>query len=601
MKSRTISAILLFSLISSVSFSSEQKNEHLSPSAINYFLIGKIYEYQQQYEKAVENYKQALVFDPYSSFLRNSVGILLIRKSDLLNAIKQFQAAVDSDKEDYDSRILLATLLFSKGDIEGARRLLEEARSILPERIDAYLKLSDLYLFVKDERSALSILKEMLKNSTDRSEAYLRMGNIYLNRRNLKMAIESFTNSLKIDPSSRDAALLLSISYELEERYDKAIETLKTAQKYVADDTEIILSIGKLYLREEDFRSAKLYFDYAIRNSASIISMSITVAQIYSQEGYYKEAEEIYRSLLSEYNNSDELKYYYGKLLITMKRYDDGIEILNKITDKKYTAYSTSLICAAHLERKEYAKALECSNHTKMADKTLFFITAEALIGLKRYEETRKMLESSIKKREIWCDAIIYLARVYERIISADAAIALLNEAVNRHDILLDEKIRILYEVGMIYERNSKINEALESMKQILKINPDNPEALNFIGYTYIDNNINLEQAKDMILRAYMHSSRSGAIIDSVGWMYYKLGDYETAIKYLKKANRLLPQEPVISDHLADTYLKLNNKKEAVKIYRETLKIENLEYKLRESIRKKIEDLERNDPSLKEN
>ncbi|MGC8928398.1 MAG: tetratricopeptide repeat protein [Myxococcota bacterium] len=595
---KKISKILFFILIflPPLIVSAEQKSEFLSPSAINYYITGKIYENSGNYEKALENYKQALVFDPFSSFLRYNIASVLLRKNDINGAIKQLSSATESDNEDYDSRLLLATLLFSKGEIEESKRILIDAKRISPKRIDAYLKLSDIYLFLRDEKSALDTLNEILKNSDDKSGAYLKMGNIYLNRRNIKTAIQYFTNALMIDPANRDAAVMLSIAYELEEKYDNAIEVLKKAQRYVADDTEVMLLIGKLYLRKEDFKSAKLYFDYAIRNSPDIVQTSIAVGNTFSQEGYYEEAEKIYKPLIAEYKKNDELKYYLGKLLITMKRYDEGIAILERLQDPKMIEYTQPLICAAYLERKNYEKAYQCTTERDLDNENIFFIKAESLIGLKRYEDARRLLEGALKKRELWCDAIIYLARVYEKIISKDAALSLLREATNRYDILIDEKIKILYEIGMIFERDSKINEAIEIMKMILKINPENPEALNFIGYTYIDNNINLEQAKDMILKAYMYSSRSGAIIDSVGWMYYKLEDYQTALRYLKKAYRLIPEEPIIADHLADTYIKLNNIKEAREIYEKILKMENLEERLKDSVTKKLKELQRLKP-----
>jgi len=589
-----IVVIFSFTLLNPRSVLAENKTEYLSPSALTYFIAGKIFENQLDFDKALSYYKQALVFDPYSSLIRTSVALILVRKNDISGAIKQLTSAVESDDKDYDSRVILASLLFSKGDIEGTKRVLEEARRIDPKRIDAYLKLSDLYLFVKDQKSALNVLDEMLKNSSDKSEAYVRMGNIYLNRRNIPLAIEAFTNALKIDPSNRDATILLSVAYELEENYDAAIDVLKKSQKYVSDDIEIMLSIGKLYLRKEDFKSARIYFDYAIRNSYNLINISISIASIYTEEGYYAEAEEIYKPLSLEYPKNDEIKYHYGKLLLNIKKSEEGINLLKQIKDSRYKTYADSLICAAYLDRKEYNRALECSDSADLNEDTKLFIRVESLMGMNRYEEARTYLEKSLKNRKLWSDAIIYLARVYEKIISKDAAISLLTEAINKYDILLDEKIRILYEIGMIYERNSRINEAIEVMKNILSLNPDNPEALNFIGYTYIDNNINLDQAKEMILKAYMYSSKSGAIIDSVGWMYYKLGDYKTALRYLKKAYRLLPEEPIIADHLADTYHKLHYNKEALEIYEKILKMENLDIKTKESVSKKLQELQKN-------
>ena len=108
-------------------------------------------------------------------------------------------------------------------------------------------------------------------------------------------------------------------------------------------------------------------------------------------------------------------------------------------------------------------------------------------------------------------------------------------------------------------------------MKQVLKIEPDNADALNFLGYTYADLGQNLQEAKKLVAKALEISPDDGYIVDSMGWVYFKLGEYEKALGYLKRAVELAPKDPVIREHLGDAYLKTGDPEKALETYRISL------------------------------
>ena len=121
----------------------------------------------------------------------------------------------------------------------------------------------------------------------------------------------------------------------------------------------------------------------------------------------------------------------------------------------------------------------------------------------------------------------------------------------------------IFYFRGICYERDKKWDQAEADLKQALKLFPDQPHVLNYLGYSWIDQGINLDEGMKMIRRAVEQRPDDGYIVDSLGWAYYRLGNYEEAVKHLERAVELKPEDPTINDHLGDAYWKTGRTLEA--------------------------------------
>ncbi len=94
---------------------------------------------------------------------------------------------------------------------------------------------------------------------------------------------------------------------------------------------------------------------------------------------------------------------------------------------------------------------------------------------------------------------------------------------------------------------------------------------MNYLGYTYAELGTNLDEAEDLIKRAIEHKSNDGYIIDSLGWVYYKKGFYKKAIEFLEEADRLVPDDATILEHLGDANVKVNNLKKSLQYYKKAL------------------------------
>lgn len=126
----------------------------------------------------------------------------------------------------------------------------------------------------------------------------------------------------------------------------------------------------------------------------------------------------------------------------------------------------------------------------------------------------------------------------------------------------------LFYARGIAYERTKRWPQAEADLKKALELIPESMSAnralvLNYLGYSWVDQGMNLDEALGMLRRAVELKPRDGYIIDSLGWAYYKLGRYEDAVRELERAIELRPADPVINDHLGDAYWKVGRRLEA--------------------------------------
>jgi Flp pilus assembly protein TadD len=119
------------------------------------------------------------------------------------------------------------------------------------------------------------------------------------------------------------------------------------------------------------------------------------------------------------------------------------------------------------------------------------------------------------------------------------------------------------YYRGICEERSKQWTKAEADMRKALELQPEQPHVLNYLGYSWIDQGINLDEGMKMIKRAVDQRPDDGYIVDSLGWVYFRLGKYDLAVEQLERAVELVPGDSVINDHLGDAYWRVGRHNEA--------------------------------------
>jgi tetratricopeptide (TPR) repeat protein len=147
---------------------------------------------------------------------------------------------------------------------------------------------------------------------------------------------------------------------------------------------------------------------------------------------------------------------------------------------------------------------------------------------------------------------------------------------------------KILDRRGTSYERLGDWDNAEKDLKESLRILPDQPHVLNYLGYSWIDRGINIDKALEMIIRANELKKNDGYITDSLGWAFYVKKNYHDAEKFLQRAVEILPLDPIINDHYADTLWMLNKHIQARYFWKHVLGLDTVEQKLKDNVSKKL-------------
>jgi len=186
-------------------------------------------------------------------------------------------------------------------------------------------------------------------------------------------------------------------------------------------------------------------------------------------------------------------------------------------------------------------------------------------------------------------DALVRLGDLYrgherwqESVTAYDGALGRLPKIERRHWALLFSR-------AIALERSHDWQRAETDLEHALKLEPDQPYVLNYLGYTWIEHGVNMERAQSMVERAVDLRPQDGSIVDSLGWLYYRIGDYDKAARQLERAVELRPQDATINDHLGDAYWQVGRHDEARFQWRRALSLEP-EPELKTTVETKLKD-----------
>lgn len=185
------------------------------------------------------------------------------------------------------------------------------------------------------------------------------------------------------------------------------------------------------------------------------------------------------------------------------------------------------------------------------------------LADLEQFDEAVKHLRIALEEDTSDMRAYLALGGVYSAQENYKKAAELYDEAAAKLPSPERANWNIFYQRGIAYERLKEWDKAEPNFRKALELFPDQPQVLNYLGYSWVDMNMNLDEGLKMIQRAVELRPSDGYIVDSLGWAYYRLGRYDDAVRELERAVSLKPDDAVLNDHLGDAYWRVGRKLEA--------------------------------------
>ncbi|MDP7101410.1 MAG: tetratricopeptide repeat protein, partial [Rhodospirillales bacterium] len=202
-------------------------------------------------------------------------------------------------------------------------------------------------------------------------------------------------------------------------------------------------------------------------------------------------------------------------------------------------------------------------------------------------------LKAMSKENPTRIDALVNMGNILQRHKRYAESNKAYEQAKSRIPKFKTQHWSIFYSNGISYERIKKWPQAEKEFLKALELRPNHPSVLNYLGYSWVEQGLHLGRAQKMIRSAVKQRPRDGYIIDSLGWVLYRLGDMKGAVKQLERAIELRPEDPTINDHLGDIYWAVGRKNEAAFQWNRALTLEpekdiipKIELKLKEGLPK---------------
>lgn len=542
--------LLFFNIIfnNSTAYSEVHSNNRIDQSTIYDIISGFIYYNNGDYGQASK------LFSKEVAKMRGSYGYFMLasfyfKDKELEKSLYCINKAIKLKsfgpkgtrltKIEVNYLTLKARILANKNNIKDSVGILNGILKTNPANLKTLLLLTDIYLYEKNISAAVIYLNLIKLNHPRNMDAYYELYKIYISENNKRLAEKNLLKLISINPYFKKAYFELASVYILSGKDKKAIELFKR------------------YLKIDPYSKTALY------QSALL---EYTLKQYSKARKHFK----IFLNLTNRQNNFQRLRnnayFFSGVSYFIEKRYNKSIAYLNKLregrhyADAKLTEIEIYLDNYRKTKNKDYKDSVKEIIKSLLKDESLnnklkvYYFTAIALANIKSYNYSKVVIKKGLQR--------------------------------------FPNNTRLLYELGSAYHSLKNDKKAVFTMEKILKIDPYDADALNYLGYFLAVNdkggkNLNdLKKAYSYLQKALSVDKGSPYILDSMGFVKYRYKKYADALKYFKAALKKLGKSPTVLKHIGMDYLKLKDYGKALKYFNESYKI-----KKTLAVKKYIEDI----------
>lgn len=500
--------------------------------ALASFSAGLIAEEREAPDEALRFYSQSVEADPDNESLAIDVARRYWSRLQTNRAIEVMRRTSERPSASGEAKSYLGSLYLQARRYPEAISAFKGAVALEPQNLGNYQALIPLLLKNQQSTEAARLLDRAAAQSVQDPAYWVDLGGLY-------GFFESSDPKFKAAAREKGLACL------------RKGDALKPADPVILQRlAERLNALGDSTRAEEIFRELRAKYPGNPAPTAKL-------AELYLRQGKIKEAKEQLESLRRN-NPADPIPYYYlGLVAMEERNYSQATELLDRalfLNPEFEPAYAE--LAAAQMSQKQEALALTLLDQARAKFGPSFrpeFLAAMACARLKDYSQSQAHFEAAEKVAKF------------------------------KQPDALDH--RFYFQWGAMLEQAGKREESEQRLRKSLEIKPDFDEALNHLGYTWVESGIRLPEARRMIEQAVRLDPENPAYLDSLGWVLYKLGKPAEAVPFMEKASKLMPEpDATVEEHLGDILNAVGRTSEAVDAWRRSVRIEKSD-----AVQKKID------------
>ena len=570
--------------------------------------------------KATEEYRLAIDADPSSEFLTSALAELYVKTGRIADAVKEAQDIIKRDPKNLEAHKLLGRIyLRSLGDMPGgsgsdnilhlAIDQYEQIVKLDPDSVDDHLLLGRLYRLNNDLQKAENELKLAIKLDPSSEEAvttlamlytdegdtahalkvlsaipdsarsaklYAALGAAYEQRKDYKSAIDAFRHAIVLDRDNLDAIRGLAENLLNDGQLDASLEQYKVIADSNPEDAQTYVRMAEIYRRQAKYDQALESLKRADTLVPDTMDVPYSMAAVYQAQGRYDDAVKLLQDLLrkteksetgssqADRNNRAIFVERLGMVYREQQNYTAAVETFRKMLplgdENARSGYQE--IIDTYREAKQWPQATAAAKEAvqKMPnDRDLRMVLDAQLADTGEFDKSvadiRTMLKGGPEDREVY----LRLGIIFTRAKRWDDALQALAKA-EQLSTKSEDKAYVSFLRGDLYQRQKMFDQAETEFKKVLAVTaPSDPQSaatLNYLGYMNADRGVKLDESLNFVKQALSLDPNNGAYLDSLGWVYFKLGKYDLAEENLTKAEAHMGTDPTVQEHLGDLYQK---------------------------------------------
>lgn len=497
------------------------------------YLAGRVAESDNDLDSAIAYYKQALGFDPTDQSLQQSLMLALIARGRFDESLPYAEQLKQVPEVERVSRLALAVDTMRKGNFKQTEEWLKltlesDLDRLITKLMSAWAKLGD-----KDAAGSLKALTDLRGPQWYRTFVGYHTALIAEaagDKQKAEKAYSETMNDVAGGSAAPDAYLRSAEAYTgflmRDGRKNEALAILDRADQFAANRLQLKILRDKINKGEPIAPTVPTAVDGA---SEVLLNLGLALNR----------------------GGSEPFVRLYLQLALALNPNNDF-----------------ALMNLAEVDEQQEDPQGAINLYKRVPANSPFKRVAEMQLGLNLADLDRKDEAVSHLQKLLDADrkdmrAYMALGGVYGAKQDFRSAAKVYDEAVANLPLASRADWNIFYQRGIAYERLKEWPKAEPNFRRALQLFPDQPQVMNYLGYSWVDMNHNLEEGLDLIRKAVDLRPSDGYIVDSLGWAYYRLGRFDEAVTELERAVSLKPDDPVLNDHLGDAYWRVGRELEA--------------------------------------
>lgn len=504
--------------------------------AYDYYLNGVLFDFQDQYERALIEYFQALLYDSTSAQILKAIGRNLLRLQSFESAIKYLEKSEKYNPNDRETLNYLAEAYYNQQNFDKSIYYYNRLLELDPYNSSTQNNLVFLYTHLKKQQELLDFYKKMRTYYPDNLHYALQYALTSLQMKNTAEAQKTLEEIVKKDSSDANTLFVLGNLYEIKKDTINALGIYKKILLLSPLNDEVLSRLYRLYRSSRRWEEMSNFLEQLLQKNENS-QVRLMLAETYYLQEKRSEAKAILQPIVNDSTYRFAAYELLGRMAFEEENYAEAENYFTSLSQQNPDNHFAWLFLAVLNNRQ--------NNYEK---------------SLKVLEQALTLHPDNVDLLSLYGSTLSQVGRDQDALIPLERALALDNAHIST-----------ISSIAAVYDKLKMWDKSDSLYTAALEKTPNNALLLNNFSYSLAQRNLELQKALEMVNRALEIDPDNGAYLDTKGWIYYQMGEYPRALEFIQKALNSREDSAEVLEHMGDVHLKLNQPEQAKSYWQKAL------------------------------